>query len=122
MSNLHPTFSNLFNFLSNAIRPYPDFFNTNKESGETLAESKAKCNKQEENILKIFKYRNEYGFLCNISPEEVQKLYAEEHAPIPLTSVRRALTCLTKKGYLQKTDEMVKGNYGKKVHTWQLTR
>lgn len=122
MSNLHPIFSNFFNLLSNATKPYPEFFNTNKESGETLTESKAKCNKQEENILKIFEYRKDYDFKGNLSPEQIQNLYAEEHAPIPLTSVRRALTCLTKKGYLQKTDEMVKGNYGKKVHTWQLTR
>ena len=38
----------------------------------------------------------------------------------PITSVRRALTNLTNDEKLVKTDDFVKGNFGKKEHLWRL--
>jgi hypothetical protein len=38
----------------------------------------------------------------------------------PLTSVRRSITTLTKKGELQQTGEQREGLFGKKNYTWKL--
>jgi len=51
------------------------------------------------------------------TPFEVQQL-ARINAPI--TSIRRAITNLTKDGYLVKTRRMKDGQYGIRNHTWQL--
>jgi hypothetical protein len=47
--------------------------------------------------------------------ENIDELYNS-----PITSTRRALTVLTKKGYLCKTDKMVVGEYGIKCHCWRI--
>ena len=38
----------------------------------------------------------------------------------PITSVRRAMTNLTKAGLLEKTGDKVLGEYGVMVNTWKL--
>ena len=38
----------------------------------------------------------------------------------PITSIRRAITNLTDAGKIIKTDQYVKGNYGKLEHLWEL--
>jgi hypothetical protein len=40
----------------------------------------------------------------------------------PITSIRRAMTNLSDNGKLEKTNEFVMGNYGKKEHLWQLPK
>ena len=37
----------------------------------------------------------------------------------PITSIRRAISTLTKQGKLTKTNELRKGRYGKKEHVWK---
>ena len=86
------------------------YYNTNKESGDTLGKSNNRALKQEDVILNVFFGSNK------LTPEEVLRFSGLN---VPLTSIRRAITNLTKEGKLVKTDTMKKGSYGKMVHTWQ---
>ena len=40
----------------------------------------------------------------------------------PLTSIRRALTCLKKKGLVRKSGKVAVGRYGKNEHLWEVNR
>lgn len=91
-----------------------DYYNTNREVGSTLMESRATARTQQERILEYFQIFNRSRF----SPHEIRDNVFENI--IPLTSVRRAMTNLTDAGYLEKTIFMKEGSYGKQVHTWRL--
>mgnify|MGYP003139740317 CR=1 FL=1 len=86
------------------------YFNTNNESGEELKQSQRKTRSQESEIYRIFLFELE-----PLTPSEVFKKMKQR---CPLTSVRRAITNLTKSGDLKKTDETRRGIYGKKEHAW----
>ena len=90
------------------------YYNTNKEKGETLKQSRKKTDSQEAAILQFITDSSQRHF----SPTLIWTVLHSRG--IPLTSVRRALTNLTNEGYLVKTDFMVDGWYGKKEHTWRL--
>jgi len=97
------------------------YHNTNLESGAELQKSETRARTEEELIVKLY--------LC--VPSHVQMSARKLHSVLqargifrlskPLTNTRRALSNLTKKGYLQKNDQefMVKEG-GKRVHTWSL--
>ena len=89
------------------------YYNTNKEKGTELLQSECKAQTQEELILTLF---NKGVYL---SPDDVLDICNKEHA-YPITSIRRALTNLTDKGLLAKTDRFKLGKLGKKTHTWSL--
>jgi len=91
------------------------YYNTNKETGNTLSNSRYRAKSQEEIILSIFRE----GDL--LSPDEVLNICNEEKSYL-LTSIRRALTNLTTKGLLVKNDVFKIGRYGKKTHTWSLSK
>lgn len=103
----------IFNFIKNDHNSY---YNTNKESGKTLITSKTKANKQELKVLRFFEANNSHE---RFSPEDILEK-VDFGRPIPITSVRRAMTNLTKAGYLRKTPFMQKGQFGKQIHTWQI--
>ena len=90
------------------------YYNTNKLKGFDLKEANRKANTQEDRILGFFERNKNKRY----SPEEIQP-YCQMLTK-PLTSVRRAMSNLTKEGYLRKTKEMKQGKYGKPVHTWEL--
>ena len=92
------------------------YYNTNNEMGLTLKESDSNSNKQEDVILDFFKSNSH---VTGFAPHTINSLALPN---VPITSVRRALTNLTDKGHLAKCDIMVKGNYGKMVHCWMLTK
>ena len=93
---------------------YDFFHNTNGSEGEELVESQSDAKKQDEVILRFF--RRHQGRL--FSPPQV---LLECGLPnTPLTSIRRAISNLTKSGYLEKTDNRVVGNYGKMNFQWKL--
>ena len=70
---------------------------------------------QDECILAFFK-KMPYG---SFTPDEILlNVFGNEN--VPLTSVRRSIYTLTKGLYLEKTDNMKLGTYGKMVHTWRL--
>ena len=88
------------------------YFNTNREKGETLNKSEEKAKNQEDIILDIFKANKA------LTASDTYQIY--ENKLVPLTSIRRAITNLTDKGYLIKTKKMKFGLYGKREHYYQL--
>lgn len=87
------------------------YYNTNNVSGDRLLQARACSKKQDDRILAFFR-----DYPGNWSPEEVWE--AVERKTCPLTSVRRAISTLTDDGFLQKTNTMKPGMYGKPIHTW----
>jgi Fe2+ or Zn2+ uptake regulation protein len=90
------------------------YYNTNKEEGDQLLQSENNAHTQEQQIIKLFS-NGEY-----LSPDEILDICNQEHN-YPITSIRRALTNLTNKGLLVKTDTFKLGKFGKKTHTWSLS-
>ena len=98
------------------------YYNTNRETGKTLALSWGKANKQVNMILEIFEERIRHT-LNGLAPHQVQHQIVVRYGKrYPLTSIRRAMSNLTDNGELIKLDRMVIGSYGKNVHTWRLIR
>lgn len=87
------------------------FYNTNKESFDEFFESSKQAVKQEVVILKVMQ-RGE--------PMSPSMVYAFLDQKWPITSIRRAMTNLTDDGKIIKTQETVKGIYGKREHLWAL--
>lgn len=87
------------------------YFNTNQESGDTLATSQATANRQEDVILALYKRAGR-----PLTPDHIERMVAGRW---PITSIRRAVTVLTKAGLLRKLDETVEGRWGKRVHLWE---
>lgn len=87
------------------------YYNTNHLAGADLHEAERQAKGQEADILKFFRARP--GLY--LTPEDAS---AALSARTPLTSVRRAISNLTTKGYLRKTTAMRKGKYGKAIHHW----
>lgn len=88
------------------------FYNTNKENFEESADSSRKAKRQEIVIYDLFLLFNE-----PLSPSMVCKALDGKW---PITSIRRAMTNLTDDGMIVKTEETVKGVYGKNEHLWSL--
>lgn len=88
------------------------FYNTNKENLEEFADSSRKAKRQEIVIYDLFLLFNE-----PLSPSMVCKALDGKW---PITSIRRAMTNLTDDGMIIKTQETVKGVYGKNEHLWSL--
>jgi len=92
------------------------FFNTNKESGNTLRNSKAKVVTQDEQVMAVFESSYQYGTgYCN-----ADDVLSISKMKCPITSIRRSLTNLTNEGKLIKTDRMKMGGYGKMTHLYTL--
>jgi len=91
------------------------YYNTNELKGFDLKEARRKASTQEDRILTFFEKNKGNRY----SPEDIQTYC--QMANRPLTSVRRAVTNLTKDGYLRKTKTMKPGMYGKQVHTWEFS-
>jgi len=89
------------------------FFNTIMLYGPELQKAAADCSRQEQRILDLMAKDRNY------TPFEIQSLYNRIYPPVPVTSIRRAMTCLTGRGLLRKCDEMRDGEFGKKNHTWK---
>lgn len=99
------------------------YHNTTNLEGYELWKSEYKSLKQDEAVLKVI--RNNPSVLN--TPERVlrhlriiEPLTSTKWSSTPLTSVRRSFSNLHKKGLIEKTGEMVKGDYGKPVNTWRL--
>lgn len=95
----------------------PLYYNTNKERGLQLLSSKEQAKYQEGLIFRFFFMRPKHHY----TPFQVKR-HIFELRSTPITSVRRAITNLTKRGLLIKTDVMAIGDYGKPNHTWILNR
>jgi len=91
------------------------FYNTPKLSGEILQKHKIRNESQNHRILLIFEHRGES------TPSEIWHYYQRAYGNIPLTSIRRGITTLTKCGLLEKTDNKRRGLYDVQNFTWKLT-
>lgn len=96
---------------------YLNFFNTTSETGPQLAEYQAKASEQNAVVLWLFQKARR-----PLSPSEVHANYPLPPGALlpPLTSIRRAITTLTKAGALVKTETKRKGVYGRMEHVWTL--
>lgn len=90
------------------------YFDTTKEK-EKLGDYRKQSNRQEVLIANIF---SSHKYL---SPSQVARIYNLFHDPVPLTSIRRAITVLTNKKILYNTGDKVVGIYGRKEYVWGLT-
>ena len=86
------------------------FYNTINEVSSGLVTSHINARTQETIILKCFKSTKE-----PLSPSMVHFL---TKLKCPITSIRRAMTNLTKAGSLKKTTKYTIGKFGKKEHLW----
>ena len=91
------------------------YYNTNNETGDTLTRSRSTVNNQEEDIIAVFTSRPGR----KMTPFDIQDDVGHH---VPITSIRRAITDLTEKGLLSKSDVMKLGRYGKMNHCWELSR
>lgn len=92
------------------------YFNTNRLEGEKLQQAKIKAGTQNAEILELFQAEPDRA----MTPFQVQ--WELQWHRVPITSIRRAMTTLTKLGYLEKTEEMEEGKYGTENHKWKLRR
>ena len=90
------------------------FFNTINLEGEELIEAINSAKTQEEKVLAIFMIHK------ILSPVEVEYHYNRKFKEVPITSIRRAITNLTKQGKLVKTEEKIKGKWGMYNYKWKL--
>lgn len=90
------------------------FYNTIHQTGEQLKENWANATRQERAIWAVF---NRLPADVVLTPFEVLNLSGLN---VPITSIRRAMTDLTKAGILEKTPIMKSGPYGKPSHSWAL--
>ena len=101
------------------------YYNTTKETPKELAVSKAKATNQEEHIIDIFEHLSfVYGKEAIINPSRIESRWintmrGRSYCP-PITSIRRAITDLTNKDVLEKTDYMRMGSWNKMTHAWRL--
>lgn len=87
------------------------YFNTTNESGKVLDQRISKAENQETIIHELYK---KHVFL---SPSQVYEYFDPS---TPITSIRRAITVLTDKKILVKTENYVQGGYGKREHVYKL--
>jgi hypothetical protein len=94
------------------------FYNTINLSGIELFDAEISAQTQEDKILIFFK--NNSG---NYPPSKIHQILIDRkiiHPLTPITSIRRAITNLTKSGKITMTDEMSEGPLGKPEHQWMI--
>jgi hypothetical protein len=93
------------------------YHNTTNQTGKQLDIFSVAAKSQDELILTFARK------VCFFSPSHLHKHLIKTQqieANTPLTSIRRAITNLTKKGKLMKTEEQVKSVYNKPEYVWQF--
>ncbi len=86
-----------------------------QEELHALYEGKAK--RQDEIVLLILKN----NWPASLSPTQVHEIYAAMGHPVcPVTSIRRAMSNLSKDNLAYKTEVTVKGQFGRAEHTWKF--
>lgn len=92
-----------------------NYHTTTLEPQRVIDRYQAKAAHQDELVLAWF--RQHPGILA--TPEQVWQAVLPM---APLTSVRRAMTNLTNRGLLLKTEHTRESMYGRRAHTWCLNR
>ena len=94
------------------------YYNTNRESGETLKRSWGQARTQDDYILYIFQEYKDKLF----TPEDIEDICIKGMKRWPLTSIRRSLNTLATDGFIVKTNNMRMGKYGKRVHCYGILK
>ena len=94
------------------------YYNTNNETQPQLFRSWAQTAKQNDLIYEVFKRHTHREF----TPDDIHNHPDVSRRRWPITSIRRAISNLTNKYDLVKTDIMRVGLYGKQEHCWKLAR
>ena len=89
------------------------YFNTTKLKGKNLAEAQSQTYNQEQ-VISLYFTQNPKA---ELTPFQVNMAILRN---APITSVRRAMTNLTKNGVLEKLEIQRPGKYGKPNHLWRL--
>ena len=97
--------------LINALRD--TFYNTTHETGEELNQHRERAISQEEAIAMLLRSMPDQL----VSPWQMQGMLEGD---APITSIRRAMTNLTKRGVLIKTDHKRRGRHGRPEYMWQF--
>ena len=95
-----------------------NYHNTVQESGQQLFNFRQAAINQDVILLGFF--RRHAGEL--LSPSDVWVRTGMEAQAVPLTSVRRAISNLTRDGYLVKTSVKHDGVYGRPENCWTYPR
>jgi Fe2+ or Zn2+ uptake regulation protein len=96
------------------------FHNTTDLQGSELQEATSKALTQDEEVLRLFKVFDKLTLTPERIHKHLQDTQPKKNRNVPLTSIRRAFSNLKKRGLIDKTDAMVRGNYGMKVNSWKL--
>jgi Fe2+ or Zn2+ uptake regulation protein len=91
------------------------FHNTVGLRGQPLIDAVRAAEGQEAIVLAVFEHAGRA-----LTPSEVWRLISDAGHLWPLTSVRRAISNLTREGLLVKLDVQRTGIYGKPEHHWAL--
>lgn len=92
------------------------FYNTIEASGQLLIEYTEQNLKQTDIILEFFRANPGQEF----TPFQVLEVMVDHGHNWPITSVRRAITDLTKIGALTMGNTLKNEKYGKPNHTWKI--
>lgn len=92
------------------------FHNTTCLEGSALRRREIRAGSQNERILEWFRMNPNKLY----TPFDIHNIYYSNGCSAPITSIRRAMTDLTKLGYLVKTEEKRPGEYGELNYCWKL--
>ena len=92
------------------------YFNTTSEL-EKLPEYIGKAKTQNERVLQILTEAN-----THLSPPQVWAHYQNRYAKCPLTSIRRSLSVLTKKGDIEMVLVKKQGLFGRSNYQWRVKK
>lgn len=110
------TEQSLFDQIPAVVAKAPNFgyFNTTRLSGPELADCKVKAISQTQAVLRFFQRHDTMNFSC----WEVWKYMKLRN--VPITSIRRAISCLADDNKLVETGNLRIGSYGRKCRCWKL--
>ena len=90
------------------------YFNTTNETGETLTENTKKATAQDQVVLEVAKNLD--------GPFSASKiLFHFPKVNVPITSIRRAINTLCKKGKVVKTGNRVKGMFNRSELQYKIS-
>jgi len=105
------TTPDLFTIMNMEHVKLPSFFNSTSETGATLKEYQSKAETQDAKVLETLKA------MGSASPSQIWIAMGRDNAP--LTSIRRAVTNLTKAGLAACTTEKRTGEFGRPEKVWK---
>lgn len=94
---------------------YGNFYNTTSQPKEVVEKKRAINGGKNQQVLEVFANNPEVLF----SPCDVWRILGFKG---PITSIRRAVSDLTKGGFLEKTESTKIGYYGDPVHLWTISK